>query len=316
MPVQQRYNLPLVVMIIVVIFVLFISMIFNSISAADVNDSSCSSEERARNAHKWATWSAVINGLGVAVLVIVVAIYLWAKGSDILSEVTAYRKGTGGVVGAHNALLIVLLVAGIILLFISMILSAMAADDISNTKCSLENKARTSQKWATIAAVMNGFGAILLVIALAFYIYTNRQEYQDTAAEEAKKLWRGVGGWPDFSPDTPTPLSEKVVNVPKEKVVPGEKIPSFIDQSDLPSVSQMLAVKAAQAASPLPPSAAQILAIKAAQTASSPSKQSKATKTRTSPVKQAKSTKTDALPFVSPAHKKMPSNLDLSNLLS
>jgi hypothetical protein len=67
-----------------------------------------------------------------------------------------------------HALLTVLLIISILILFVSMILSAKSASDI--------NKGMNTQahKMATWSAVVSGLAVLLLVVALIYYLYSNK----------------------------------------------------------------------------------------------------------------------------------------------
>ncbi len=67
-----------------------------------------------------------------------------------------------------HAILTVLLVVSILILFISMVLSAKSASDIN------KNMNQQAHKMATWSAVVSGIAVLLLIIGLVYYLYSNR----------------------------------------------------------------------------------------------------------------------------------------------
>ena len=65
-----------------------------------------------------------------------------------------------------SATIIVILVISMILLFISMVLSAMSASDIN------KNNTKSAHKYAMASALSSGLSIVLLVIALIVYLNT------------------------------------------------------------------------------------------------------------------------------------------------
>lgn len=69
-----------------------------------------------------------------------------------------------------NTSLVVFLVITILLLFACMILSAMASSK-ANDKDNV-----SAHKYSMIAALINGLSVAALIVILAIYVYTSRQE--------------------------------------------------------------------------------------------------------------------------------------------
>jgi len=81
-----------------------------------------------------------------------------------------------------NYTLIAFMILSIILLFVSMVLSAMASDDAKKG-----NKDK-SHKYSMWSAIVSGVAVFSIVISLIVYIYTSRKEIAGATQEQLKSF--------------------------------------------------------------------------------------------------------------------------------
>jgi len=79
-----------------------------------------------------------------------------------------------------NVALVIFMVITIILLFVSMVLAAMASNEAQKgtTKCK-----EGCHKYAMWSALVSGLAVALIVISLIIYIYTTRHHVAEAAAQ-------------------------------------------------------------------------------------------------------------------------------------
>ena len=89
-----------------------------------------------------------------------------------------------------NVALIIFMVLTIILLFVSMVLSAMASNEArkGSQKCKED-----CHKYSMWSALVSGLSVAMIVIALIIYIYTSRHHVAQAAAEMLQKHGAKLG---------------------------------------------------------------------------------------------------------------------------
>lgn len=85
----------LIVFMIIAIVLLFTAMVFSTMAAVDARKSD---EKCRKNCHQFSTWSALITGLSVAVIVVTLIVYMYSSRHEIAGMVQPH------VANLHNAL--------------------------------------------------------------------------------------------------------------------------------------------------------------------------------------------------------------------
>lgn len=86
-------EITVIIVAIVSVILLFISMVLSAMAAMDAKKSA---EDCKEGCHKYSMWSALVTGLSVALIVVVMAIYIYTSEKKVREEVNKHIAALHG----------------------------------------------------------------------------------------------------------------------------------------------------------------------------------------------------------------------------